>query len=73
MHSDPDVEAILYWTGGLAAPRSLGWDCTLGDWTCEGGTTIGIDRYATAMDLDVTPSPFSDRQWYWDAPEVAQW
>jgi hypothetical protein len=70
---DPDVELVLYWTGGLAATARPGWDCSAGDWTCEGGTTIGIEAYAAALGTDIRDSPFDDHEWYWDAPELSQW
>jgi len=68
-----DVEIVLYWTGGLEPTAAPGWDCAEGDWTCEGGTTIGIDAYAAALGTEVKQSRFDDHEWYWDAPEVSQW
>ncbi len=64
------VEKALYWTGALAGPAPAGADCVSIDWTCEGGTSAGIDQYAQDMGADVQASPFSDHQWYWDAPEI---
>ena len=37
----PPVKVVLYWTGDIDVPD--GWQC--GDWTCEGGSTIGIANY----------------------------
>jgi hypothetical protein len=70
---DPSVGVTLYWTGGLDEQAQPGWDCSEADWTCDGGTTIGIDAYATALGTEVQPSPFDDHQWYTDAPELTAW
>ena len=70
---DPTVAVTLYSTGALDATARPGWDCSLGDWTCEGGTTIGIDAYADALGTDVVESIHNDHTWYWDAPELADW
>lgn len=69
----PDVAVTLYWTGALEATAQPGWDCAEGDWTCEGGTTIGIDAFAEALGTEVRDSPFDDHQWYVDAPETMAW
>ena len=70
---DPAVAVTLYWTGALDATAQPGWECAEADWTCEGGTTIGIDAYASALATDVLDSPHDDHQWYLDAPELSQW
>jgi hypothetical protein len=70
---DPTVRVTLYWTGALDEQAQPGWDCSEADWTCDGGTTIGIDAYATALGTDVQSSPFDDHQWYTDAPELTAW
>jgi pimeloyl-ACP methyl ester carboxylesterase len=67
------VPAALYWTGGLAGTAQPGWDCASGDWTCEGGTTIGIDAYAANLGLPVTPSIHTDHEPYVNPPELAHW
>jgi hypothetical protein len=69
----PGVAVTLYWTGALQSTAQPGWDCAEGDWTCEGGSTIGIDAYAEALGTDVVDSPFDDHQWYTDAPELSEW
>jgi hypothetical protein len=69
----PDVAVTLYWTGALKATAQPGWDCAEGDWTCEGGTTIGIDAFTEALGTEVRDSPFDDHQWYVDAPETMAW
>jgi pimeloyl-ACP methyl ester carboxylesterase len=70
---DPTVGAVLYWTGGLAETAKPGWECREADWTCEGGVTIGIDAYAAALGVEVQKSKFDEHEWYWDAPELADW
>ena len=56
--------------GDTAEP---GWDCAEGDWTCEGGTTIGIDAYAAGTRHRGAGQPVREHEWYLDAPELAQW
>jgi hypothetical protein len=70
---DPDVDVTLYWTGALVPPAEPGWECAEADWTCEGGQTIGIDAYAAALQTDPVESPFTEHEWYVDAPELSQW
>ncbi|MET0460457.1 MAG: hypothetical protein ABW195_14495 [Ilumatobacteraceae bacterium] len=69
----PDVDLTLYWTGALEDTAQAGWDCAESDWTCEGGSTIGIDAYAAALGVDPQDSPNDDHAWYVDAPELSQW
>lgn len=69
----PGTEIVLYWTGALAPTAKPGWSCSDGDWTCEGGVTIGIDAYAEALGVEVQPSPFTEHNWYLDAPELEDW
>lgn len=68
-----DIATTLYWTGGLDATAQPGWNCADGDWTCLGSTTVGIDAYAAALGVEITPSPFTDHQPYTDAPELSAW
>lgn len=70
---DPSVGVTLYWTSALEDQAQPGWDCTEGDWTCEGGQTIGIDAYAAALGTEAQQSPFDEHQWYVDAPELSEW
>jgi hypothetical protein len=70
---DPSVDVVLYWTGGLEATARPGWNCAEGDWTCEGGVTIGIDAFAEALATDVLESPFDEHRWFLDAPELDDW
>jgi hypothetical protein len=69
----PGVDVTLYWTGALTPPAEPGWDCADGDWTCEGGSTIGIDAYAEMLRAEVLPSPFDTHEWFVDAPELTRW
>jgi hypothetical protein len=71
--SPAGVARTLYWTGALAATAKPGWNCAEQDWTCDGGTTIGIDAYARALGVPAKPSRFRDHQPYDDAPELAAW
>jgi pimeloyl-ACP methyl ester carboxylesterase len=64
----PDVDVVMYWTTAIAQPP--GTDCAVIDWTCAGGTTIDVAAYAANLGTAVTPSPFTDHQWFWDAPEI---
>lgn len=64
------VQRVLYWTGGLANQAPAGTDCGRIDWTCDGGSSVGIDAYAQRLGAPVTPSPFNSHQWHWNAPEV---
>lgn len=70
---DPSVDLVLYWTGGLADTATPGWDCREGDWTCEGGETIGIDAVAESLGVTISDSPMDGHNWYWDAPELSDW
>ena len=70
---DPSVAVTLYATGALDATAQPGWQCADGDWTCEGGETIGIDAYAEALGTTVRPSPFTEHAWFVDAPETTAW
>lgn len=67
------VDAVLYWTGALAADSAAGTDCAVKDWTCEGGSTIGIDRFASNLGLAIMASPNSEHAWYRDAPQIRDW
>ncbi len=69
----PEVPAALYWTTALEEATGPGADCAAIDYTCAGGTTIGIDAYADALGVSVTPSPFTTHEWHWEAPEIAAW
>ena len=66
------VKVALYWTGALTEPVA-GWSCKAADWTCEGGTTIGIAAYAAALGVAVQPSPQHTHQPDRAAPELLSW
>ncbi len=67
------VELALYWTGALAAAAPAGTDCGSIDWTCEGGSTVGIDAYAATLGVTAQASPHDDHRWNLDAPEPWDW
>jgi hypothetical protein len=69
----PGVAVALYWTTALAGQAPAGTSCDGIDWTCSGGTVIGIDAYASALGAEVQASPFTDHQPNFDAPELATW
>jgi hypothetical protein len=66
------VPVTLYWTGALAGQARPGWNCANADWTCEGGTTIGIDAYAAALGTPAKRSPVGGHSPYTNAPELTQ-
>jgi hypothetical protein len=66
------VAVTLYWTGALAGQARPGWNCAEGDWTCEGGTTIGIDAYAAALGTPAKRSPMGGHTPYTNAPELTR-
>ena len=63
-----NVDVVMYWTTAIAQPADT--DCAAIDWTCAGGTTVDVSTYASRMGTSVTPSPYTEHQWFWDAPEV---
>lgn len=64
------VAITLYWTGALAGQSYAGWRCADADWTCDGGTTIGIAAYTTALGAAVKASPMGGHSPYLDPPEL---
>jgi hypothetical protein len=66
------VAVSLYATGALEKTAPPGWNCSDGDWTCAGGTTIGISAYAQALGAVRQQSPHLDHEPYFDAPEATQ-
>ena len=70
---DPDVDIALYWTGALDAQSQPGTDCAEADWTCAGGTTIGLAAYAAELGTAPLESPFTDHESYVDSPELYRW
>lgn len=67
------VPVVLYWTGALEGQAKAGWRCADADWTCEGGTTLGITAYARALGTGVQASPNKDHAPNTKAPEPAAW
>lgn len=67
------VRVALYWTGALEPTAQPGWDCASGDWTCEGGSTIGIDAYQAALGVGRKQSPHSTHTPYESPPELHAW
>lgn len=68
----PGVKVALYWTGALTQAVA-GWSCQEQDWTCQGGTTIGIDAYAKALGVPAQPSPQKTHVPNRAAPELTAW
>jgi pimeloyl-ACP methyl ester carboxylesterase len=69
----PGVQRVLYWTGALQGDAQPGWQCSRGDWTCEGGTTLGIQAYSAALGTPATASPTTKHERNTRAPEPARW
>jgi hypothetical protein len=67
------VALTVYWTGALDHPAQPGWNCAEGDWTCEGGTTVGIGTYAANAGVAAKASPHGSHTWYENAPEIRAW
>ena len=62
----------LYWTGALSVATD-GWPCSTRDWTCEGGRTIGIEKYARALGTEVKKSIHTTHAEYSSPPEQTAW
>jgi hypothetical protein len=70
---DPSVGVTLYATGALEKTAPAGWQCSRGDWTCQGGETIGIAAWAAALGVPRQQSAHTDHQPDTDAPELSDW
>ena len=66
------VAITLYWTGALEGQAQPGWNCAAADWTCEGGSTIGIASYAAALATTATASPMGGHTPYANPPELTR-
>ncbi|MCU1501022.1 MAG: hypothetical protein JWM12_376 [Ilumatobacteraceae bacterium] len=66
------VAVAVYWTGALTQ-ATPGASCAPLDWTCAGGSLVGIDAYAAALGAPVQASPNTTHEWYRDPPEIATW
>ena len=67
------VAVALYFTGALEGQAQPGWDCGAADWTCEGGSTVGIRAYAAELGVAVQASPNREHAPFLAAPEPAAW
>lgn len=65
------IKGRLYWTGGLSP--AAGWNCQEADWTCEGGTTVGIQKFASNLKLTTTQSARTTHEPYTNPPEYQSW
>lgn len=70
---DPSVGVALYWTGALDEMSVPGTDCSDTEYVCLGDTMLGIDAFAQELGVDPMPSIYTDHQWHWYAPELADW
>jgi hypothetical protein len=50
-----------------------GTACDAIGWTCEGPTVFGVEAFAEALGLPVTPSVHTEHQPYTDPPVIADW
>jgi pimeloyl-ACP methyl ester carboxylesterase len=66
------VRVKLSATGALSVAND-GWRCASQDWTCEGGSTIGIERYARELGTEVTRSIHTTHTEYETPPEPVEW
>jgi hypothetical protein len=70
---DRSVAVTLYATGALEQQAPAGTSCAELDWTCQGGETLGIDAWSSALGVPRQQSPHTDHQPYTDAPELSDW
>ena len=63
----------LYWTGALDETATAGTDCADLDWTCAGGSLLGIVAYADELGTTAVPSPYNEHEWHREAPEISLW
>jgi len=66
------VAVTLYWTGALEGQAQPGWSCAQADWTCDGGSTIGITAYAAALGTPSVASPMREHAPYPNPPELTR-
>jgi hypothetical protein len=67
------VQVAVYWTGGLDGQAEPGASCQPIDWTCQGGSLVGIDAYATPLGAPVLRSPNRTHTPMDEPPEVRAW
>lgn len=68
-----NIQRVLYWTGSLASTAYDGWNCSWGDWTCEGGYTIGIDKMQSNLGVTRKQSIYTTHDAYMNPPEYSSW
>ena len=68
----PGVKLKLYSTGALTQ-GAPGASCAAIDWTCEGGSTIGLEAYARALRTEVAPSVHREHKPFAAPPEYTVW
>lgn len=66
------VRLRVYWTGGLNHCVD-GWECGPAEYTCEGGTTVGVNKYAANLGTQWVQSKYSVHQQYDNPPEYSSW
>jgi hypothetical protein len=63
----------LYVTGALAGSGVAGAPCASLDWTCQGGSTIGIDAYARFLGVPIVQSSNTAHAPMLAPPEYGEW
>ena len=71
--TSPGVNVAVYWTGGLAGQSQPGTSCEPMDWTCQGGSLVGIEAYAAAMSTPVLASTNTSHSPMDEPPEIREW
>lgn len=62
------AQATLYWTYALGQAEA-GFRCADGDWTCEGGSTVGVQRFAQNLGVPITKSVHASHAPYEAPPD----
>jgi pimeloyl-ACP methyl ester carboxylesterase len=65
------MPVTVFWTGALDSTATPGQSCADIDWTCLGGSLVGIDAFAAGLGAEVTPSPLRSHEPYLDAPQLS--
>jgi hypothetical protein len=69
----PGAKLRLYVTGALAGKGVAGAACASLDWTCQGGSTIGIDAYARFLGVPIAASSNTTHAPMRAPPEYGEW
>ena len=69
----PGVQVALYWTGALAGQSAPGTPCAPMDWTCQGGSLVGIDAYAASLATPVLTSSNTTHAPMDEPAEIRTW